>query len=73
MPPDPAFCGQYSADGTGAGEILNNLCMAFPNNPWSNCVRGKLLNQYTPNGNPLNLSIYLFWDHPSDFATCAAQ
>ncbi len=72
VPPDPAFCGGYR-DGTGAGDALYHLCMNFPNNPWSNCVRGNLLNQYTRNGNPIDLSVYLFWDHPKDFATCAVH
>ena len=70
VPPTWDYCKSYR-DGTGAGSALYNLCMSFPNNPWSNCVRGKLLNQYVPNGNPLDLSIYLVWDHPKDFATCA--
>jgi len=71
--PDPLACSAY-LDGTGAGQILFNLCSkVFPNGAWSNCVRGKLLNQYVRNGNPLDLSIYLFWDHPKDFASCLVQ
>jgi len=72
VPPEWGFCSGYR-DGTGAGDAMYHLCMSFPNGPWSNCVRGNLLNQWTPNGNPLDLSIYLFWDHPKDFATCAMQ
>ena len=72
VPPEWGFCSGYR-DGTGAGDAMYHLCMSFPNGPWSNCVRGKLLNQWTPNGNPLDLSIYLFWDHPKDFAACAMQ
>jgi RHS repeat-associated protein len=70
VPPDPAFCGGYR-DGTGAGDALYHLCMNFPNNPWSNCVRGNLLNQYTPNPTPFQLVWYLGPDHAYDFATCA--
>ena len=47
VPPTPGFCSTYR-DGTGAGDALYNLCMGFPNNPWSNCVRGKLLNRIRP-------------------------
>jgi len=72
VPPEWGFCSGYR-DGTGAGDAMYHLCMSFPNGPWSNCVRGNLLNQWTPNGNPLDLSIYLFWDHPKDFASCALQ
>jgi hypothetical protein len=71
VPPTPGFCSTYR-DGTGAGDALYNLCMGFPNNPWSNCVRGKLLNQYPRNPNPFQLLWYLVPDHPYDFATCAA-
>jgi hypothetical protein len=71
VPPDPAFCGDYR-DGTGAGDALYHLCMNFPNGPWSNCVRGKLLNQYTRNPNPLQLVWYFGPDHAYDSATCAA-
>lgn len=69
VPPDPAFCGTYR-DGTGAGDILYNICMGFPNFPsqkWNHCVRGKLMNQYVRNGNPLDLTWYLFVDHPADY------
>ena len=59
VPPEWGFCSGYR-DGTGAGDAMYHLCMSFPNGPWSNCVRGNLLNQWTPNGNPLDLSIYLF-------------
>jgi hypothetical protein len=69
---NPLGCSPY-LDGTGAGRILFNICMNAPNNQWGQCVRGKLAQQYIPNGNPLELSIYLFWDHPKDFATCAIQ
>lgn len=72
IPPDPLACSTY-LDGTGAGSALYHLCMAFPDGQWSNCVRDKLLNQYVANGNPLDLAIYLVWDHPKDFATCAIQ
>jgi hypothetical protein len=65
VPPHPQFCSAYR-DGSGAGEALYNLCMGFPNNPWSNCVRGKLLNQYPRNPNPFQLLWYLVPDHPYD-------
>jgi len=71
VPPDWRFCSAYR-DGTGAGDALYHLCMAFPNGPVSNCMRGKLLNQYTPNPNPLQLVWYLFPDHGYDLVTCAA-
>ncbi len=70
VPPDWDDCKKYR-DGSGAGDSLYQLCMKFPDNPWSNCVRGRLLQQYVPNGSPLDLSKYLFWDHPLDFASCA--
>jgi hypothetical protein len=72
VPPDPAFCGTYR-DGTGAGSIFYNICMKFPNFPsqkWNHCVRGKLMNRYVRNGNPLDLTWYLFVNHPVDFVTC---
>ena len=72
VPADRGFCNKYR-DGSGAGGTLYNVCMNFPNVPsqnWAACVRGKLLNQYVPNGNPVQLSWYLFVDHPVDFLTC---
>jgi RHS repeat-associated protein len=72
IPPDPLACSPY-LDGTGAGQILFRICMHTPDSPWNNCVRDMLLQQYVPNGNPLDLSIYLFWDHPRDFVTCTIQ
>ena len=52
---------------------MYHLCMSFPNGPWSNCVRGNLLNQWTPNPNPFQLVWYLGPDHAYDFASCALQ
>jgi RHS repeat-associated protein len=72
VPPEWGFCSGYR-DGTGAGDAMYHLCMSFPNGPWSNCVRGKLLNQWTPNPNPFQLVWYLGPDHAYDFATCAIQ
>ncbi|HET9304899.1 MAG TPA: RHS repeat-associated core domain-containing protein, partial [Candidatus Sulfotelmatobacter sp.] len=72
VPPEWGFCSGYR-DGTGAGDAMYHLCMSFPNGPWSNCVRGKLLNQWTPNSNPFQLVWYLGPDHAYDFATCAMQ
>jgi hypothetical protein len=72
VPPDTRFCSAYR-DGTGAGDILYGICMGFPNGPWSNCVRGELLNQFVPNGNPVQLFNYLVVDHPLDFANCMGQ
>jgi hypothetical protein len=72
VPAEWGFCNKYR-DGSGAGSVLYNICMNFPNFPsqkWAGCVRGKLLNQYTPNGNPIELTWYLFVDHPVDFVTC---
>jgi RHS repeat-associated protein len=71
VPPEWGFCSGYR-DGSGAGDAMYHLCMSFPNGPWSNCVRGKLLNQWTPNPNPFQLVWYLGPDHTYDFATCAA-
>jgi RHS repeat-associated protein len=65
-------CSSYR-DGTGAGDILYQICMNTPNNPWSNCVRGTLVDQYVPHGNPLQLAVYLFIDHPKDFVNCAIR
>ena len=70
VPPLWGFCSAYR-DGTGAGEALYQICMRTGNNEWSNCVRGMLLNQYTPNPNPFQLVWYLGPDHAYDFATCA--
>ncbi len=75
VPPDPAFCGTYR-DGTGFGNIMYGICMHFPNFPsqkWNHCVRGKLMNQYVRNGNPIDVSWYLFVDHPVDFLTCPVK
>jgi len=72
VPPTWSYCSAYR-DGTGAGDALYHLCMNFPDGPWSNCVRGKLLKQYVPNGNPLQLGYYLFLDHPIDFAACRCK
>lgn len=72
IPPSQQACSLYR-DGSGAGSALYNICMNFPNFPsqkWAGCVRGNLLNQYVPNGNPLDLTWYLFVDHPVDFLTC---
>jgi RHS repeat-associated protein len=70
VPPAPAYCSAYQQDGTGAGGILYNLCMSFPNNGWSNCVRARLLSQYPPNPNPMQLFWYLVPDHAWDFGAC---
>ena len=70
VPPEWGFCSAYR-DGTGAGDAMYHLCMSFPNGPWYNCVRGNLLNQWTPNPNPFQLVWYLGPDHAYDFATCA--
>jgi RHS repeat-associated protein len=72
VPPEWGFCSAYR-DGSGGGSAMYNLCMGFPNGPWSNCVRGKLLNQYVRNGNPAELFVYVFVDHPIDFASCLGQ
>jgi hypothetical protein len=58
VPPAWDYCSAYR-DGTGAGEALYQICMNTPNGPWSNCVRGSLLNQWTPNPNPFQLGWYL--------------
>jgi len=72
VPPEWGFCSKYR-DGSGGGSALYDICMNSPNFPsqkWAGCVRGKLLNKYVPNGNPLDLTWYLFVDHPVDFLTC---
>lgn len=53
--------------------MLFKICTNSPNGPWSNCVRGNLLNQYVQNGNPFQLGWYLFADHIYDFAACGVQ
>jgi hypothetical protein len=74
VPPDPAFCGSYR-DGTGMGDALNFLCMHLypwnPNSPSSNCVRGKLLQQYPGNPGSFQFWWYLGPDHVYDISTCA--
>jgi RHS repeat-associated protein len=69
VPPTQDWCGEYR-NGTGGGEILDTLCMHLlpfaPNSPYSNCVRGKLLNQWPTDSVPR----YLFIDHPKDFYEC---
>jgi hypothetical protein len=72
VPPEWGFCGKYR-DGSGGGSALYQICMSTPSSPWGNCVRGTLLNQYTPNPNPPELFVYLFVDHPIDFASCLGQ
>lgn len=72
VPPEWGFCGKYR-DGSGGGSALYQICMNTPNSPWGNCVRGTLLNQYTPNPNPPELFVYLFVDHPVDFASCLGK
>lgn len=42
--------------------------MGFPDNPWADCVRGNLLNQYTPDSDPAQLFNYVVVDHLADFA-----
>ena len=72
VPASGYWCSRYS-DGTRSGPILNWICLHFPDFPsqkWSSCVRGKLRQEYTPDGNAKQLAIYLFWDHPKDFLTC---
>jgi RHS repeat-associated protein len=71
VPPGWSFCKDYRDDGSGAGEVLYHLCNGFPDNPWSNCTRGLLLDQYVKGGNPAELSMYLVVDHLKDFAYCA--
>lgn len=74
-PPDPFACSAY-LDGTGAGEILDGLCMHLlpwnPNSPWSDCVRGKLLQQYPGDPGSFQFWWYLGPDHAYDFGTCLA-
>jgi hypothetical protein len=72
VPPVWGFCSKYR-DGSGGGSALYQICMNTPNSPWGNCVRGTLLNQYTPNPNPPELFVYLFVDHPIDFASCLGK
>ena len=63
----------FYRDGTGAGEILYQICRNTPDKPWADCVRGKLLQQFVPNDDPLHeIFIYGAWDHSKDFITCAA-
>jgi RHS repeat-associated protein len=69
--PDPLACSPY-LDGTGAGSSLFHICQWFPNGPKSNCIRGKLLSQYVPNGNPFQLVWYL-GGHFYDFGACAVE
>jgi hypothetical protein len=69
------FCSAYR-DGTGAGETLYQICMHTPTGnmvfgEWGDCMRGKLLTQWTPNPNPFQLVVYLVPDHAVDAATCA--
>ena len=77
VPPSWQACSYYR-DGSGAGDILYNICMNMPGagnswiSQWGRCARGKLLNQYVRNGDPLDLTIYLL-EHPVDFATCAVK
>jgi RHS repeat-associated protein len=70
VPPKWDYCSSYR-DGTGGGEMLYQICVNTPNGPWPNCVRGMLLNQWTPNPNPFQLVWYLGPDHAYDFTTCA--
>jgi RHS repeat-associated protein len=72
FPGNPLGCSGY-LDGTGAGQILFGICMKAPDNQWGRCVRGRLINQYVPNGNPAQLAVYLFVDHAYDFAACGVQ
>jgi hypothetical protein len=69
VPPNSGSCSRYQ-DGTSAGVGLYLLCMKFPDGRWSDCVRGKLLNQYPPNPSPFQLVWYLGPDHAADFTTC---
>ena len=63
------YCSAYR-DGRGIGDGLAFLCgKVFPDGPWSNCVRGKLLQQYVP-GDNVAIWGYLFYDHPKDSVTC---
>jgi hypothetical protein len=36
-------------------------------------ARVHLVDQYVPHGNPLQLAVYLFIDHPKDFVNCAIR
>ena len=73
IPPDSTTCSSYR-DGTGAGDVLFHICNNAPDNEWSNCVRGKLLQQFTPNDDPLDLVFrYGLADHLKDFASCAVE
>jgi hypothetical protein len=72
-PPDGYSCAIYR-DGTGAGDILYQICMHAGNNSWSNCVRGGLLSQFIPLDNPFGLVFrYGLVDHLLDFAVCATE
>jgi hypothetical protein len=70
VPPTQDWCGAYRENGTGGGDVLDFLCMHLlpfdANSPYSNCVRGKLLDQWPTDSFPQ----YLFIDHPTDFYEC---
>jgi RHS repeat-associated protein len=73
VPPDRDFCSIYR-DGTGAGDALYQICMHTPDSEWGNCVRGNLMQQFTPRDNPADLIFrYVLFDHPKDFAACAGK
>ena len=51
---------------------MYQFCMGFWDGPWANCARGKLLNEWTPYSNPLDLTKYLVYHVPA-FVTCRLQ